>query len=126
MRRLTEAADRLERALAGGPVPHDAETRRMLAAAGALAPDTTRSPARIKSTRDAMLNAFRRANAPVDTRQDAGTGDGLEEVRLHREETTLPGGGRLILSDMEEITPAQIDAAVEAHAAIARDKDHQR
>ncbi|RZU28197.1 hypothetical protein EV284_6363 [Streptomyces sp. BK022] len=98
----------------------------MLAAAGALAPDTTRSPARIKSTRDAMLNAFRRANAPVDTRQDAGTGDGLEEVRLHREETTLPGGGRLILSDMEEITPAQIDAAVEAHAAIARDKDHQR
>ncbi|MET8696828.1 hypothetical protein ABZV65_30310 [Streptomyces bauhiniae] len=126
MRRLTEAADRLERALTGGPVPHDAETRHMLAAAGALAPDTTRSPARIRSTREAMLNAFRRANAPVEAREDAGTGDGLDEVSLHREEATLPGGARIVLSDMEEITPAQIDAAVEAHAAIARDKDHQR
>ncbi|MGW2550008.1 hypothetical protein [Streptomyces sp. NPDC001635] len=122
---------RLERALEGGPIPHDSETRRSLAAAGSLAPGHTRNPARIRQTHDAMMLAFQRAMNPVEARDDAGTGDGLDDFELHREEVALPGGGRLVVSDIEPITPEALEEAAGMYADIlerrARDeaRDHQ-
>ncbi|MEU1592748.1 hypothetical protein ABZ468_07775 [Streptomyces sp. NPDC005708] len=118
---------RLERALEGGPLPHDAENRRALAAAGALAPGHTRDPKRISQTRDAMMLAFQRALNPVEERDDAGSGDGLDDTKLHREEVALPGGGRLVLSDIEAISADVLEEAAETYARIleSRSKDHQ-
>jgi hypothetical protein len=117
---------RLERALEGGPVPHDADTRRALAAAGALAPGHTRDPKRIRQTRDAMMLAFQRALNPVETRDDAGSGDGLDDFELHREEVALPDGGRMVVSDIEKISPEVLEEAAEMYAEIlarrARDR----
>lgn len=118
MLRRADGAERLERALEGGPIPHDGETRRLLAAAGTLAPGYTRDPARVQATEDAMMLAFDRAMKPLEQREDAGTGDGLEETELHREEVALPGGGRLVVSDLEHITPARLDEAAQMYAEI--------
>ncbi|MCD9903222.1 hypothetical protein LUR56_31215 [Streptomyces sp. MT29] len=107
--RRADIGERIERALEGGPIPHDVESRRCLAAAGALAAGHTRSPARIQKTHDALMLAFGRALNPVESRSDAGTGDGLEETPLHRQEIPLPGGGSMVVSDMEEITPERLD-----------------
>ncbi|MFG2986149.1 hypothetical protein ACGFYQ_33695 [Streptomyces sp. NPDC048258] len=127
MLRRAEQAERLERALSGGPVPHDQETRRALAAAGALTPGHRRSPARIQATHDALLLAFQRTLNPLETRDDAGSGDGLEETELHREEVALPGGGKLVVSDLEEISADRLEAAAEQFAEIiaSRAKDRQ-
>jgi hypothetical protein len=127
MFRRADESERLERALEGGPTPHDAETRRLLAAAGALAPGYTRDPARVQATEDAMLLAFDRTMNPLQTRDDAGTDDGLDETELHREEVALPGGGRMVISDLEEITPERLDEATQMYAAILarRSKDRQ-
>jgi hypothetical protein len=126
-RRADKASERLERALEGGPIPHDSETRQLLAAAGALAPGHTRNPARIEQTREAMMAAFMRTLTPLETRDDAGTGDGLDEVELHRTEISLPGGGQLVVSDLEAITPERLEetAAAAAEILARRAKDHQ-
>ena len=96
--------------------------------AGALTPGHRRSPARIQQTHDAMMLAFQRARQPLETRDDAGSGDGLEETPLHREEVPLPGGGRLVVSDIEEISPERLEQAAEQFARIldSRAKDHHR
>lgn len=127
MFRRADGSERLERALDGGPVPHDAETRRLLAVAGALAPGYTRDPARVKATEEAMMLAFERAMNPLQKRDDAGTDDGLDETELHREEVALPGGGRMVASDLEEITPERLDEATQMYADILarRSKDRQ-
>ncbi|MER6109264.1 hypothetical protein [Streptomyces hirsutus] len=127
MLRGADGSDRLERALEGGPIPHDAETRRLLAAAGALAPGYTRDPARVQATHDALLHAFDRALNPLEEREDSGTHDGLDEIELHREEIALPGGGRMVVSDLEPITPDRLEQAAEMYAAILtnRAKDRQ-
>lgn len=117
-RRADQASDRLERALSGGPIPHEEDGRRALAAAGALAPASHRSPARVQATHDAMMREFMRALNPQEVRQDAGSADGLEEPELHRRETTLPDGSRLVLSDLEEITPERAERAAAEIAAI--------
>ncbi|MET8717451.1 hypothetical protein ABZV52_30245 [Streptomyces sp. NPDC004735] len=108
-------------------MPHDAETRRLLAAAGALAPGHTRSPARVKATHDAMMLAFQRTLNPLETRADAGSEDGLEETELHRTEVALPGGGHLVVSDLEHISPDRLEAATQMYADILerRSRDHQ-
>jgi hypothetical protein len=126
-RRADKAGERLERALDGGPIPHDTDTRRALAAAGSLAPGHTRSPERIQQTHDALMAAFQRTLNPLETRDDAGTDDGLEEPELHRTEISLPGGGQLVVSDLEEITPERLEQTAQAMAEILarRAKDHQ-
>ncbi|MFJ2225656.1 hypothetical protein ACIOFY_37140 [Streptomyces anulatus] len=127
MLRRGDIEGRLERALEGGPVPHDAETRRCLAAAGALAPGYKRSQARIDATHDAMMLVFQRTLTPVESRSDAGTSDGLEEMELHRREVALPGGGSMIVSDLEEITSDRLDETADQVAAVLerRSKDRQ-
>lgn len=117
-----KAGERLERALEGGPLPHDSETRRLLGAAGALAPGHTRSPARIQQTHDAMMLAFQRALNPVETRGNAGSSDGLDDVELHRKELALPGGGKMVVSDIEEISPEALEEAAEMYAAILEER----
>ncbi|GHG80078.1 hypothetical protein GCM10018779_61280 [Streptomyces griseocarneus] len=117
MSRRADQSERLERALDGGPIPHDEETRRMLAAAGALRPGYRRSPARVRAAKEAMLREYERAQNPQETRDDAGTGDGLDEPEIHREEMDLPGGGHLVLTDIEAITP---ERAEKTAARIAR------
>lgn len=126
-RRAEQASERLERALDGGPIPHDPDTRSLLAAAGALAPAQTRDPARIAQTHDAMMAAFRRTLNPDAAREDAGTDDGLEQMELHRVEVDLPDGGQLVVSDLEEITPERLEEARAAMAEILarRTRDHQ-
>ncbi|MFC9280936.1 hypothetical protein [Streptomyces collinus] len=126
MFRRADGSERLERALEGGPTPHDSETRRLLAAAGALAPGYTRDPARVQATEDAMMLAFERAINPVKKRDDAGTDDGLDETELHREEVALPGGGRMVISDLEEITPERLDEATQMYADILRRRSKDR
>ncbi|MFJ2745286.1 hypothetical protein ACIO3O_37140 [Streptomyces sp. NPDC087440] len=126
LRRADQASERLERALDGGPVPHDQETRRALAAAGALAPFHRRSPARIQATHDAMLQAFERAAHPAQARSDAGSNDGLEQTQLHRREVALPNGGRLVVSDLEEIDAARLEEAAEQFAAALERRSKDR
>ncbi|MBZ6253646.1 hypothetical protein KVH27_35440 [Streptomyces olivaceus] len=126
LRRADGGSERLERALDGGPIPHDAETRRLLAAAGALAPGFTRDPARVQATEDAMMLAFERAMNPLTKRENAGTDDGLEETELHREEVALPGGGRMVVSDLEHITPDRLDEATQMYADILARKSKDR
>lgn len=116
--RHADIGERVERTLDGGPIPHDQETRRCLAAAGALTPGYTRSPARVQQTHDALMLAFQRTLNPLESRPDAGTGDGLEETQLHRQEVTLPGGGTMVISDIEEITPERADEAADQIARI--------
>lgn len=127
LRRADKGAERLERALEGGPIPHDADTRHALAAAGSLAPGHSRNSARIQQTHDAMMAAFQRTLNPVETRDNAGTGDGLEETELHRQEVSLPGGGQLVVSDLEEITPERLEETAQIMAEILarRSKDRQ-
>ncbi|GAA2439064.1 hypothetical protein GCM10010421_31560 [Streptomyces glaucus] len=125
-RNADKPSERLERALEGGPIPHDADTRRALAAAGALAPGHVRSPARIQQTEDAMMAAFMRTLNPLESRDDAGTGDGLEETELYRTVIELPDGGEIIISDIEEITPDLLEESAELAAEILahRSRDH--
>ncbi|MFB6629916.1 hypothetical protein ACFCWY_08480 [Streptomyces sp. NPDC056362] len=113
-RRARQTSERLERALDGGPIPHDPETRSLLAAAGALAPAQTRDPARIQQTHDLMMAAFLRTLNPDATREDAGTDDGLEPMELHRAEVDLPDGGQIVVSDIEELTPERLAATAAA------------
>lgn len=117
-RRADQGSERLERALEGGPIPHDSDTRLALAAAGALTSGHARNPARIAATHDAMMAAFNRTLNPVESRVGAGSGDGLEETELHREEVSLPGGGQIVVSDLEEITPERLKATTEMMAEI--------
>ncbi|MER7951998.1 hypothetical protein ABTY59_31870 [Streptomyces sp. NPDC096079] len=126
-RRADKAGERLERALEGGPLPHDAETRRAVAAAGALAPGYTRDPARIRQTHDAMMAVFMRTLNPLEARDDAGTDDGLDDLPLHRTEIELPGGGQVVISDLEELTPERVEetAAVMKEILARKAKDPQ-
>ncbi|MEU8540932.1 hypothetical protein AB0C52_13250 [Streptomyces sp. NPDC048717] len=123
MLRRGEQSERLERALDGGPVPHDEEARLLLAAAGALRPGYRRDPARIQATKAAALREFERALNPQATREDAGTSDGLDEPEIHLHEVELSGGGRLTLSDIEPITPERAERSREA---IERILNHER
>ncbi|MEU5748265.1 hypothetical protein ABZ804_22335 [Streptomyces sp. NPDC047726] len=118
LRRADQGSERLERALEGGPIPHDNDTRLALAAAGALMSGHTRNPARIQSTHDAMMAAFQRTLNPLESRDGAGSDDGLEETELHRQEVALPGGGKLVVSDLEEITPERLEATTQMMAEI--------
>ncbi|WP_344603743.1 hypothetical protein [Streptomyces glaucus] len=97
-----------------------------MAAAGALAPGHVRSPARIQQTEDAMMAAFMRTLNPLESRDDAGTGDGLEETELYRTVIELPDGGEIIISDIEEITPDLLEESAELAAEILahRSRDH--
>ncbi|MFG2408723.1 hypothetical protein ACGFR8_31150 [Streptomyces brevispora] len=127
MLRRADGSERLERALDDGPVPHDAETRLLLAAAGALAPGYPRSASRVQATHDAMMLAFERTLNPLETRADAGSDDGLDETELHREEVVLPSGGRIVMSDLEHISPERLEEATQMYADILerRSRDHQ-
>ncbi|MFP3990965.1 hypothetical protein U9R90_26560 [Streptomyces sp. E11-3] len=89
----------------------------MLAAAGAMRPGHRRSPARVQATKEAMLREYERAQNSRESREDAGTGDGLGEQVIHREEIELPGGGHVVLADIEAITP---ERAAKTAARIAR------
>ncbi|MFI1012692.1 hypothetical protein [Streptomyces sp. NPDC020965] len=127
--RRADQSERLERALDGGPAPHDEETRQMLAAAGALRPGYRRNPARVRATRDAVLREYARAQNPQETREDAGTSDGLDELEIHREEIELPGGGQLLLTDIEAITPERAEKTAARIARIlqsSEERDRQR
>ncbi|MFF8696279.1 hypothetical protein ACF08W_29110 [Streptomyces sp. NPDC015144] len=126
LRRADRAAERLERALEGGPTPHDSDTRRALAAAGALTPGHGRNPARVQETHNIMMAAFMRTLNPSESRDDAGTDDGLEEIDLHRTEVSLPDGGQIVVSDLEKITPERLEEATQMAAEILarRAKDH--
>ncbi|QOV40127.1 hypothetical protein IM697_18025 [Streptomyces ferrugineus] len=117
----------MERALEGGPIPHDEETRQMLAAAGALHPGYQRSPSRVRDAREAMLRAYARTQNAQETREDAGSGDGLDEPELHREEIELPDGGQLVLTDIEDITPERAQKMADRVARIlnSKERDHQ-
>ncbi|MGG2460099.1 hypothetical protein ACO0M4_09810 [Streptomyces sp. RGM 3693] len=98
----------------------------MLASAGALRPGYRRSPARVRGARDAMLREYLRAQNPQETRQDAGSDDGLEEPEIHREEMELPGGGHLVLTDIESITPERAERTAARIAEILRSKERDR
>ncbi|MFD9190442.1 hypothetical protein ACFWCA_19695 [Streptomyces phaeochromogenes] len=126
MSRRADQSESVERALEGGAVPHDEATRQMLAAAGALRPGFRRSPARVDATRDAMLRAFARAQNPPRSREDAGSGDGLEESVIHREEIELPGGGQIVLTDIEDITPERAEATANRIARILKSEERDR
>lgn len=126
MIRRADQSERLEKALDGGPAPHDEETRRMLAAAGALRPGFERSPARVRATREAMLREFSRVQNPQNARPDAGSGDGLDDLETHREEIELPGGGHLILTDIEDITPERAERTAARIEQILRSNERDR
>ncbi|MCX4677583.1 hypothetical protein OG413_20130 [Streptomyces sp. NBC_01433] len=126
MPRRADQSERLERALDGGPTPHDEETRLLLAAAGTLRPGSRRSPARVQSAKEAMLREYERMQNPQEAREDAGTGDGLDDTEIHREEVELPGGGSLVLTDIETITPERAEKTAARIARIlqsSEDKD---
>lgn len=127
MSRRADQSGRLEGALEGGPIPHDEETRQMLAAAGALLPGHQRSPSRVSAARAAMLREYARSQNPPETREDAGSGDGLDESEIHRVEVELPDGGQLVLTDIESITPerAKKTAARIAGLLSSKERDHQ-
>ncbi|MGW4086999.1 hypothetical protein ACWEGS_28605 [Streptomyces sp. NPDC004822] len=55
---------------------------------------------------------------PSEPRDDAGTDDGLEEIDLHRTEVSLPDGGQIVISDLEEITPERLEEATLMAAEI--------
>ncbi|NML55206.1 hypothetical protein HHL19_35220 [Streptomyces sp. R302] len=118
--------ERLEQALEGTLAPQDPETRRLMAAAGSLAPSFARDPARIEQTRQSVMAAYLRTLNPEPARDEAGSDDGLEQVDLHRAEVELPGGGRVVISDIEEITPERLNETTAAMAEIlarrARDR----
>ncbi|MFE2188565.1 hypothetical protein [Streptomyces sp. NPDC059455] len=126
MSRRADQGERLERALDGGPIPHDEETRQLLAVAGTLSPGHRRSPARVRAARDAMLRAYAHAQNQQEAREDAGTGDGLDEPEIHREEVELPGGGHLVLTDIEDITPERAEKTAARIASILQSKERDR
>ncbi|WP_086825683.1 hypothetical protein [Streptomyces sp. NRRL B-24572] len=127
MLRRGDQSERLERALEGGPVPHDEETRRLLAAVGALRPGYRRDPARARATREAALREFERALNPQAVREDAGTNDGLDEPEIHQHEVELSDGGRLLLSDIEPITPERAERSREVIERILNnERDRQQ
>jgi hypothetical protein len=97
----------------------------MLAAAGALQPGYQRSPARVRATKDAMLREFARAQNPPETREDAGSGDGLDQPVIHREQIELPDG-HLVLTDIENITPEQAETTAARIARILESKERDR
>jgi hypothetical protein len=80
----------------------------------------------VQATHDAMMKVFERTLNPLAARDDAGSGDGLEETPLHRQEVALPGGGRLIVSDLEEITADRLDETAEVIAEILQRKAEDR
>ncbi|MFD3311723.1 hypothetical protein ACWIID_01805 [Streptomyces phaeochromogenes] len=127
MSRRADQSESVERALDGGPIPHDEDTRQMLAAAGALQPGYRRTPAAVSATREAMLRAYRHAQNPPETRADAGSEDGLDELEMHREEIELPDGAHVVLSDIEDITPERAEkmAAHIARALESKERDRQ-
>ncbi|MER5301279.1 hypothetical protein ABT039_17650 [Streptomyces lasiicapitis] len=125
MSRRADQSERLERALDGGPIPHDEETRRMLAAAGALRPGHRRDPARVRAAKEAMLREFARVQNPQEVREDSGTGDGLDEPEIHREEVELPGGGHLVLTDIEAITTERAEATAARIARILKTSEER-
>ncbi|WP_143659177.1 hypothetical protein [Streptomyces sp. SA15] len=98
----------------------------MLAAAGALRPGNRRSPSRVRATREAMLREFARVQNPQETREDAGSGDGLDEPELHREEIELPEGGQLVLTDIEDITPERAEKMKARIASILNIEERDR
>jgi hypothetical protein len=126
MSRRADQSERLERALEGGPTPHDEETRQMLAAAGALQPGYRRSPSGVRATKEAMLREFARAQNQQEAREDAGSSDGFDEPELHREEIELPDGGQLVLTDVEEITPERAAKTADRIARILNAKERDR
>ncbi|MGY1502876.1 hypothetical protein ACW4TU_40975 [Streptomyces sp. QTS52] len=100
----------------------------MLAAAGALKPGFRRNPAQVRAAKDAMLREFAHAQNPPETREDAGSGDGLDEPAIHREEIELPDGGQLVLTDIENISPERAESTAARIARIleSRERDRQR
>lgn len=126
MSRRGEQSERLERALGGGPVPHDDESRQMLAAAGALRPGDQRSPSRVNDTKSAMLREYVRAQSPLEAREDAGSRDGLDEPMIHRQEIELPGGGQVVLTDIEDITPERAQEVAERLAGLLNSRERDR
>lgn len=98
----------------------------MLAAAGALEPGYRRSPARVRATKEAMLREYARAQNPQETREDAGSGDGLDEPEIHREEIELPDGGHLVLTDIEDITPERAEKMAAHVARVLESKERDR
>lgn len=101
----------------------------MLAVVGALQPDERRNPARVRSIKEAMLRAYEHAQQQPEAREDAGTDDGLDDVEIHRHEMDLPGGGHLVLTDIEEITPERAEKTAARISCILQtsdERDHQR
>ncbi|MCX5182683.1 hypothetical protein [Streptomyces sp. NBC_00268] len=98
----------------------------MLAAAGALQPGYQRSPSKVRAAREAMIRQYARTQNPQETREDAGSGDGLDEPELHREEIELPDGAQLVLTDIEEITPERAEKTAARIARILNSKERDR
>ncbi|MEV0222166.1 hypothetical protein [Streptomyces sp. NPDC050704] len=82
----------------------------------------------MSATKEAMVREFARFQNPQETREDAGSGDGLDESELHREEIELPDGGQLVLTDIEGITPERAEKTAARIARILNSKErvHQR
>ncbi|MYW67109.1 hypothetical protein GTY65_24005 [Streptomyces sp. SID8379] len=72
-----------------------------------------------------MLREYMRGQNPQEAREDAGTGDGLDEVEIHREEVELPGGGQAILTDIESITPERAEKTAAYYARILQDSEQR-
>lgn len=126
MSRRADQSGRLEGALEGGPIPHDEDSRQMLAAAGALQAGHQRSPSRVRAAREAMLREYARIQNPQETREDAGSGDGLDEPEIHRVEIELPDGGQLVLTDIESITPERAEKTADRIARILNSTERDR
>ncbi|MFM9634524.1 MULTISPECIES: hypothetical protein [Streptomyces] len=98
----------------------------MLAAAGALQAGHQRSPSRVRAAREAMLREYARIQNPQETREDAGSGDGLDEPEIHRVEIELPDGGQLVLTDIESITPERAEKTADRIARILNSTERDR
>jgi hypothetical protein len=74
-----------------------------------------------------MLREYARTQNPPETREDAGSGDGLDEPEIHRVEVELPDGSQLVLTDIENITPDRAKKTAERIAGLlnSKERDHQ-
>ncbi|NGO69344.1 hypothetical protein [Streptomyces boncukensis] len=80
----------------------------------------------MERTREAMLREFSRAQNPQAARADAGSHDGRDEPEIHRAEVELPGGGQLVVTDIETITPERLEKTADRIAEILQSKEGDR
>jgi len=102
-----ESADRFARQLDGVAAPsHDRRLQAMVRAAHALQPGEQLSRRAHERGKNAMLAAYRRALSPVESRENAGSRDDHgSAVAPHVVQVITPNGLRVVMADLEEITP---------------------